>query len=431
MGRATIAVAASMAVPVASAQQAKIWPKPEGGNGHWYQAVANGAPLCWTEARDRAIAAGGHLATITSAAEDAWICSQIITGTPGLYRPGCGWDGPMIGGFKLSGSNWQWVTGEPFSYSHWVWSNGDGPEMIQFFQQGCGWDGTGWCGGACGGNVSYIIEWSGDCNGDGIIDFGQVRNGSLADADLDNVPDCCERSSPCEYRPAQWKASDGGNGHWYQLRFGSPGLSWEASQSHAESIGGHLATLTSAAENDFVFGIANATAAYGGSPVVGPWLGGRLVGNAWTWVTGEAWGFTNWLPPNPDGPGTWNEDRTCLTSSAGRWNDFNASGTQPGIQMRAYVVEWSADCDGDGVIDYGQILRDEVPDLNGNGVPDGCECPADLDRDGAVTAEDLAAVLFAWGMSGGKAAAADVDRNGTIDGSDLSAVLAAWGACPG
>jgi hypothetical protein len=60
----------------------------------------------------------------------------------------------------------------------------------------------------------------------------------------------------------------------------------------------------------------------------------------------------------------------------------------------------------------------------------GDPCPADLDRDGTVAAEDLAAVLFAWGMVGGKAGAADIDRSGTVDASDLSAVLAGWGECP-
>jgi hypothetical protein len=36
-------------------------------------------------------------------------------------------------------------------------------------------------------------------------------------------------------------------------------------------------------------------------------------------------------------------------------------------------LEWSADCNGDGIVDYGQILRGELEDLNGNGVPDICE----------------------------------------------------------
>jgi hypothetical protein len=37
------------------------------------------------------------------------------------------------------------------------------------------------------------------------------------------------------------------------------------------------------------------------------------------------------------------------------------------------VIEWSADCNGDGIVDFGQILRGELIDLNSNGVPDICE----------------------------------------------------------
>ncbi len=104
-------------------------------------------------------------------------------------------------------------------------------------------------------------------------------------------------------------------------------------------------------------------------------------------------------------------------------------GGESHFDARVEVV-FDADCDGDGTVDYGQILRGEVPDLNSNGVPDGCECPADIDRDGRVAAEDLAEVLFAWGLTGAKVGDADVNRDDHVDGSDLSAVLATWGPCP-
>lgn len=67
--------------------------------------------LTWTAARAAAEAAGGYLATLTSAAENAFAVSLI--------------NGPTwIGGFQPAGSpepagNWQWVTGEPFTYTHW------------------------------------------------------------------------------------------------------------------------------------------------------------------------------------------------------------------------------------------------------------------------------------------------------------------------
>ena len=54
-------------------------------------------------------------------------------------------------------------------------------------------------------------------------------------------------------------------------------------------------------------------------------------------------------------------------------------------------------------------------------------CPADLNGDRAVDASDLAALLSAWGSTGG---AADIDADGTVGASDLAAMLNAWGACP-
>ena len=42
-----------------------------------------------------------------------------------------------------------------------------------------------------------IIEWSADCNSDGIVDYGQIRAGELEDANGNNIPDCCEQSTSC------------------------------------------------------------------------------------------------------------------------------------------------------------------------------------------------------------------------------------------
>jgi hypothetical protein len=42
-----------------------------------------------------------------------------------------------------------------------------------------------------------ILEWDADCNGDGIVDYGQVLSGELVDANGNGVPDCCETGEPC------------------------------------------------------------------------------------------------------------------------------------------------------------------------------------------------------------------------------------------
>jgi hypothetical protein len=228
----------------------------------------------------------------------------------------------------------------------------------------------------------------------------------------------------------QWRVEDGGNGHWY----GGVGTSrtWAQAKIHAEGLGAHLATVTSSDENTFV----NSVRASLG--LDRPWLGGfqnlsapdySEPAGGWRWVTGEPWTFTAWAGGEPNNQG--GEHWLHYGSNAGLWNDL------PSWSQWASLIEWSADCDGDGIVDYGEILDGTHGDSNANGVPDCCEdasdcdpCPADVNSSGAVAAEDLGAILFAWGTNGGDTPSSDVNRDGTVDGHDLSAVIGAWGPCP-
>ncbi len=53
------------------------WRVSEGGNGHFYMAVTAPAGLSWDRAEVLAEMAGGYLATITSAQENAFVFSLI------------------------------------------------------------------------------------------------------------------------------------------------------------------------------------------------------------------------------------------------------------------------------------------------------------------------------------------------------------------
>jgi hypothetical protein len=65
-------------------------------------------------------------------------------------------------------------------------------------------------------------------------------------------------------------------------------------------------------------------------------------------------------------------------------------------------------------------------DANGNGQADACEAgrPEDINGDGVVNAQDLAALLSAWGTSN---AAADFNADGIVNAQDLARLLSAWG----
>jgi hypothetical protein len=119
------------------------------------------------------------------------------------------------------------------------------------------------------------------------------------------------------------------------------------------------------------------------------------------------------------------------------WSDAGLLDFPPYPLPPSYVIEWSADCNSDGVVDFGQILAGELADANGNNIPDCCEsgaacgCAADLDGNGGVDGIDLAIILNRWGTDGGKDYPnADIDGNGTIDGADLAQILGSWGNCP-
>jgi hypothetical protein len=86
-----------------------------------------------------------------------------------------------------------------------------------------------------------------------------------------------------------------------------------------------------------------------------------------------------------------------------------------------------ADCDSDGSGDACEITGG-APDLNLNGIPDFCECIADLFVDGQVNGADLGALLSQWGTASATTVS-DLNRDGQVNGADLGYLLANWGAC--
>jgi len=438
-----------IASSAAQAQQAVQWRVQDGGNGHWYLLVAlpgqGTTRIPWGEARSRSEAIGGHLATLTTAEESAFLWtnfnSLMIDNVWG--SPWCCW----LGGYRVSGQTFAWVTNEPYSCSVLCGSpcEGGGEDALYTGQTG----GPEFCvdfhGSTFqGGKSYYLVEFAQDCNNDGIVDYGQCRDGSL--------PDCCESGTPCVVGnyPVQWRVAEGGNGHWYQLVI-SGSVTWEAARSASVLRGGHLATPTSLSERNCLVDVASRPEAWIEhccGLVNGPWLGGYQPADAtsassWRWVTGEPWSWTDWAPGEPNNglqPNILSIQMwggLPLGSNYFGWADSFATGTSPqGAQYilpLSYLIEWSADCNGDDIVDYGQILSGALVDANNNGVPDVCEvdpCPGDITNGGTVDATDLSIVLAAWGTNGQGEFQADIDNSGLVDGGDLALVLSGWGPCP-
>ncbi|MEC5398733.1 lectin-like protein [Uliginosibacterium sp. H1] len=136
------------------------WTVASGGNDHWYEAVSANS-IDWTSARAAAQASGGYLATITSAAENAFIAALV----PDYATTG---ESPYwLGGFQPVGSaanvGWQWVTGEAWSYTNWAPGepNNSTEHALAFAYFGGGdtWNNapTGYTG--YGAFAGYVVEY--------------------------------------------------------------------------------------------------------------------------------------------------------------------------------------------------------------------------------------------------------------------------------
>jgi len=458
--QASVVAGATLIAASASAQSAAVqWKVSEGGNGHWYKVRLVADEETWFTCRDNAIATGGHLATIASNAENNFVFS-LASQTPGGFSGNQIRVGPFLGGYQPDGSaepagGWRWVTEEPWGFTNWADGGGQpdnamhcgqapgdrpGEHYLQFIYASPSWNDMSAAATCYGGSKpSYAVEWSTDCNSDGIVDYGQCHDGTLADFNGNNTPDCCERGESCVVGsyPVQWRLEDGGNGHWYGGMSTTTAISWTAARDRATSQGGHLATIGSRVEDDVVAALALTSAIWPSGDRYGPWLGGYQTSACsasyanWAWVTGEPWNYVSdaGFFDNSTRSAGQCDDYLHYIDHRRDWNDVREDGD---LGVHGFMMEWDADCNQDNVVDYGQILLGQLADANNNGIPDVCQLPTcrdvDLFRDGAVNGADLGILLAQWGVANANTVS-DINRDGRVDGSDLGTLLAFWGPC--
>ena len=122
------------------------------------------------------------------------------------------------------------------------------------------------------------------------------------------------------------------NGYAYQV-FIDRGT-WTEAYAKCKKAGGHLVTITSGAEQDFIF---SQIKKHEGNVF---WLGLRLAGSSWAWVTNEEFGYTNWADGQPDGDygasyGTIYTMAQNWGIQAGQWDDCNDEWDEV-----CYICEW-------------------------------------------------------------------------------------------
>jgi len=145
--------------------------------------------------------------------------------------------------------------------------------------------------------------------------------------------------------PVQW----GVNGHYYEVVDFKDTINWDEANRDAQTrehngLSGHLVTLTSAEENDFVWQLLTGAVAQDYEYY---WLGGYQTDAAvepygdWSWVTTEAWNYESWHVGEPNNNSSYDMGQNWLhywdANVVGEWDDtdFNAF-------MVGYVVEYDS-----------------------------------------------------------------------------------------
>lgn len=114
------------------------------------------------------------------------------------------------------------------------------------------------------------------------------------------------------------------NGHSYYRSTGL--MTWTNARTACSNMGGHLVTVTTSAENTFIYGLWPSG-----------WIGltDEVTEGTWKWVTGEAYSYTSWNGGEPNNSG--NEDYIQFVG-AGKWNDLNNTSSLPYVLEFDYIL---------------------------------------------------------------------------------------------
>jgi hypothetical protein len=150
--------------------------------------------------------------------------------------------------------------------------------------------------------------------------------------------------------PTKWDGNRGGNNHWYQLIELPEPIGWQEAHEKAIRRGGHLVTITSEAERQFVALLLKSVVArpfikpgdpakktVTQNPMIGCFIAASKIQdpaalNHWQWVTGESYQFSGWAK---DKPATMTENAIGTIDGNALWHDFG-----PDAVSHSYIVEY-------------------------------------------------------------------------------------------
>lgn len=191
--------------------------------------------------------------------------------------------------------------------------------------------------------------------------------------------------------------------------------------------------LGSATPPEFTVAVASSDA---DDPITYQWFVNGMIASSGAWAS-NPFGDGLYLS-STSGPRLDIESFLCADPGVHNvifWLECEATNSHGSARTRPtpLVIDLDTDdCDADGTTDACEIASG-APDANDDGIPDACQCLADLDANHAVDGADLGLMLSQWGPTQptGTWFRCDLNADGQVDGADLGVLLSGWGACTG
>lgn len=225
--------------------------------GHYYKVfddLKNNSKATWEKASKYCKKRGGHLAVITTPAEDEFVSD---------YLSNMGYKSVFFG-LKLEDGEWKWVNDEPFAYSNWGENNPNGGADEPYGQYYKLFSLRKWNDDAFGFDcTAYVCEWE--------------SGSKVSDATVEDAETLINKNKIPRH------------GDSYYRVFNNP-LSQPDAALFCEKLGGHLAYVNNAKEQAYI----NDLISQEGKRNM-YWIGAVKEDTRWHWSNGSVFGkYTNW-----------------------------------------------------------------------------------------------------------------------------------------
>lgn len=279
--------------------------------------------VTWQEAVARCNALGGHLAVISSEAENNMVAALV-----GQQPAWLGCSNSVAISENEEGErdwkiSWTWVNGEKMRFANWRWEEAPKWARRQSYLT-IGEDPRNrWGLGTDENKLNYVCEWKAPPK--------PAKTATIGRPLMSSMPKLSIPESAVLY-----------NGHSYAVFQGR--MSWEQAKKECRKVGGHLVSINGEIENRVVTGLIGDRNA---------WIGLERT-SKWRWVDGgTADEYSNWSAGEPDGRHRDREGKREIEDKAaiigarmgerrGKWSDhFDNEDVAPrDMIIDQYVCEW-------------------------------------------------------------------------------------------